>query len=399
MATSNRIWTLRTCCSVHALHDGMVDMLYVLLPLFREAFGLTFTETAVIRSIHQIADAAFQIPIGVTAEKAGERNLLILGTVVAGGALLGLGVANGYNAILAFVFVAGFGAAFCHPLTSSIVSHAFSGSTLRTALGIYNASGDVGKFTFLGLTILATASFGYSWQVPVLGFGVAAILVAIAAMVLLTRADAGSRPVPSAKFDVADDADGWGIKHRKGFYSLSAIAVLDNTTRIGFLVFVSFLMIEKGVATEWAASAVLATVFGGMCGKYVVGLIAEKIGVARTIMLTEIGTSLLILLIVVVPSIYAFVLLPLAGVFLNGTSSAIYGTVPDLIEGKKHSRAYGLIYTVGSAAGLIAPILFGQLADFSGVVTTMVVMAAVVLFTVPVCGVLAQSIAVARAQA
>lgn len=399
MATPNRKLTLRTCCGVHVLHDGMVDMLYALLPLLREAFGLTYTEAALIRSVHQIADAAFQIPIGILAEKAGERNLLILGTFIVGVAFLGLGFANGYGVILAFISVAGFGAAFSHPLSSSLISKAFAGPGLRTALGTYNAFGDVGKFIFLGLTIFATASLGYSWQAPVLGFGVAAILVAASTLILLNLANVGGRPSLPPKDDRADDVEGWGIKHRRGFYSLGAIIVLDSATRVGFLVFVSFLMIEKGVATEWAASAVLATVFGGMCGKYAVGLIAERIGVALSIMLTEIATAALIVVVIIVPSIYAFAVLPFVGVFLNGTSTAIYGTVPDLIEGKKHSRAYGLIYTLGSAAGLIAPLVFGLLADHSGVTTTMIVVAAVVLLTVPLCGTLARSLREEKAQA
>ena len=66
----------------------MVDMLYALLPLLREALGLTYTETALIRSIHQLADATFQIPIGIVAERTGERKLLVLGTAIVGIAFL-----------------------------------------------------------------------------------------------------------------------------------------------------------------------------------------------------------------------------------------------------------------------------------------------------------------------
>ena len=140
----------------------------------------------------------------------------------------------------------------------------------------------------------------------------------------------------------------------------------------------------------------LATVFGGMFGKYAVGLMAEKIGVARTIMLTEITTAGLIIAVIIVPSVYAFFLLPLVGVFLNGTSSAIYGTVPDLIEGEKHSRAYGLIYTVVSASGFLSPLLYGLLADYYSITTTLIVVSAVVLLTVPLCGTLAHALSAAK---
>ena len=116
----------------------------------------------------------------------------------------------------------------------------------------------------------------------------------------------------------------------------------------------------------------------------------------KTIALTEFATALMILAIVAMPSLYAFFLLPVLGVFLNGTSSAIYGTVPDLIKGEKHSRAYGLIYTLGSICGIIAPLGYGVLADWTNVETTMIVVAGVVLLTVPLCKFLAIAIQEAR---
>ena len=82
------------------------------------------------------------------------------------------------------------------------------------------------------------------------------------------------------------------------------------------------------------------------------------------------------------------VLLPLLGVFLNGTSSAIYGSVGELIDDEKHSRAFGLMYTLGSICGLVAPLAYGLLADYAGVPVTMTVVALVVLLTLPLCLVL-----------
>lgn len=396
MTTPKQKLILRICCSVHVLHDGAVDMLYALLPLLREAFGLTYAEVALVRSVHRFATALFEIPLGILAERLGARNLLVTGTILVGIAFLGLGFANGFAAILAFIFLAGCGAAVQHPLSSSLISNAFPGAGQRTALGTYNALGDVGKFIFLGLTLLATTIFGFSWQVPVHGFSIIAVIVAAGTFIFLSLSNTGERPKILSKHDPVDTVKGWGIKHQRGFYTLGTIAALDSSTRSGFLTFVAFLMIEKGVATELAATAVLATVFGGMCGKYAVGLIAEKIGVARSIILTEIATAGLIILVILLPSVAAFFLLPLLGVFLNGTSSAIYGSVADLIEGNKHSRAYALIYTLGSACGLVAPLLYGLLADLSSVTTALALVAIVVLLTVPLCSTLATALSEAK---
>src|SRR3546814_3503129 len=102
-----------------------------------------------------------------------------------------------------------------------------------------------------------------------------------------------------------------------------------------------------------------------MAGKYACGVLAERVGIARTIAITEIATGVGIILVLLSHEFYAFFLLPVLGVFLNGTSSAIYGSVGELIDDDKHSRAFGLMYTLGSACGLIAPLAFGILADRS----------------------------------
>lgn len=377
--------TLTTCCSVHVLHDGLVDMLYALLPLLREAFGLSYAEVGLIRAANRAATAVLQIPAGLLAERWGERLLLTLGTLVAGLAFIGLGFSNGFLSLLVFIFLAGVGSAFQHPLASALITSAYPiGGGRRAALGTYNSFGDVGKFLFMGLTIAATG-LGFSWEGPVFAYGLVALLVALVAFVILQRAGVGSVATHNPDGTERVRTKGWGVRHRQGFVSLGAIAALDNSTRNGFLTFVAFLMIEKGVPTEWAASAVLITLFGGMAGKFACGVLAERVGIARTIAITEIGTGGGILLVLVMPELYAFFLLPILGIFLNGTSSAIYGSVGELIDDDKHSRAFGLMYTLGSACGLIAPLAYGVLADVLGIPVTMAVLAGVVLLTLPLC--------------
>ena len=91
---------LSTCCAAHSLHDGLSDLTYVLLPLLAQTFGLTLAQVGMIRAAHRTAMAAFQIPAGLVAERFGERNLLAIGTALAGAAFVGLGYANGFWMIL-----------------------------------------------------------------------------------------------------------------------------------------------------------------------------------------------------------------------------------------------------------------------------------------------------------
>ena len=79
----------------------------------------------------------------------------------------------------------------------------------------------------------------------------------------------------------------------------------------------------------------------------------------------------------------AMLVLPLIGIALNGTSSVLYGSVPDLVAPERRARAFSVFYTGTIGAGALAPALYGIVGDALGVSTTLLVVAAVVLLTLP----------------
>jgi predicted MFS family arabinose efflux permease len=75
----------------------------------------------------------------------------------------------------------------------------------------------------------------------------------------------------------------------------------------------------------------------------------------------------LIIAVMLSPLLAAMILLPLLGVMLNGTSSVLYGTVPELAAADRTERAFALFYTGTIGSGAIAPVLYGFLGDHIGV--------------------------------
>ena len=375
--------TLATCCTVHAVHDGFSDVTYVLLPLLAQTFGLSLAQVGMIRSAHRVAMATFQLPAGLIAERFGERNLLAIGTLIAGVAFIALGYAPGYWAILAALFLAGVGSAVQHPLSSTIISHAYPGEGRRIALGTYNFFGDVGKFAFGGIVSLCVLA-GISWQAPVVAFGIAGVAAAVMVFLMVknTRQHAPGTGTEKPK------VPGWGIRHKPAFAALCALDAVDSMTRTGFLTFIAFLLIARGLPEGWAVLAVPLILTGGMAGKYACGVLAERLGVLRTIVITEVATGAGILLTLTLPAVATFVLLPLIGVVLQGTSSVIYGTIGDLVEPEKLPRAFGMVYTMGACCGIIAPLAYGMLGDAIGIEKTIAVVGGFVLLSLPLCLVL-----------
>lgn len=385
--------TLATCCTAHTLHDGLSDVTYVLLPLLAQTFGLSLAQVGLIRSAHRVAMASFQIPAGLVAERFGERNLLALGTAVSGAAFIALGYATGFWMILLALFLAGFGSAVQHPLCSTIISHVYPDDGRRAALGTYNFFGDVGKFAFGGIVSLALLA-GISWQAPVIGFGLLGLFTAT--LIVLTIVNTHQALPHGAGVPQVRKIKGWGIRSPQGFTALCLIDILDSTTRTGFLTFIAFLLIAKGVPEGWAALAVPLILVGGMAGKLACGFLAERLGIIRTIVITELATGLGILLTLALPGIAGFLLLPLIGVALNGTSSVLYATVGDLVDKERLPRAFGLFYTIGSLCGIAAPLGYGVLGDLAGVETSIAVIGVAVLFTLPLCLALRPAMAVSK---
>ncbi|MDH3289211.1 MAG: MFS transporter [Betaproteobacteria bacterium] len=365
---------------MHTLHDGLSDVTYVLLPVLAQAFGLSLAQVGLVRAAQRTAMAAFQIPAGLIAERFGERNLLAFGTLCAGLAFIGLGFAPGFYAILFALFWAGFGSAVQHPLASSIISHAYPGEGRRAALGTYNFFGDVGKFAFGGAASLLFVA-GVGWQAPVLVFGLLGIAAAIAISLLVPNSRDST--ITTGQIKPAAKAAGWGIRDKQGFTALCLIDVLDSSTRSGFLTLVAFLMIASGLPDGWAAMSVPLILIGGMAGKLACGLLAERFGIVRMVVITEIATGCGILATLVLPTLGAFLLLPLVGVVLNGTSSVLYGTIGDFVDKDRLPRAFGAIYTVGSVCGIASPLGYGFLGDLYGVETAIALMGVLIFLTVP----------------
>jgi MFS family permease len=80
----------------------------------------------------------------------------------------------------------------------------------------------------------------------------------------------------------------------------------------------------------------------------------------------------------------ALPLLLVIGVALNGTSSVLYGSVPDIVEPSWRQRAFSIFYTGTIGAGAVSPALYGLLGDAVGIPAALFVVAMVVLVTLPI---------------
>jgi len=341
----------------HALHDGYTDMIYALLPVWQAEFGLSFGALAILRGIYAGAMATLQLPAGHLARTLGTRTTLGFGTLLAA---LGYAVAGMSGTLLGLCIalaISGSGSSTQHPLASGAVSRVY-GRNARGPLSIYNFSGDLGKSVLpaaISLLITIMPWRHALWAVSTVGVVVAAVI----ALFLPS--------VPRDESSIEETSSPNSTGSRSGFSLLFTIGVLDTAVRMGLLTFLPFLLKTKGISQPMMGTALALVFIGGAAGKFVCGRLGARVGVIGTVLATEGGTAALILAVIWLPLAPAVILLPLLGVMLNGTSSVLYGTVPELTSVERTERAFALFYTGTIASGALSPVAYGLLGDRIGV--------------------------------
>jgi FSR family fosmidomycin resistance protein-like MFS transporter len=377
MPKSRRV--LITGCFAHFAHDGLTDMIYIFLPIWQQAFGLTFAQTGLLRTAFSGTLALFQMLSGLLAKRIGIVSVLACGTCLTGASLFTIGLFPWPVLLGALLALGGLGSSTQHPLASSAIAQVYRGEASRAALSTYNFSGDVGKFVVPLLASFLIAYEGWQGAISVLGlFGIlsgAVIFVALIKVQLETTVDVGR-------------------KHLRGFASifrqnasqlasLSIIGIIDNGTRGGFLTFLPFLLKGKGAGTSSIALALSLVFAGGAMGKLFCGILAVRVGVLRSVIITEILTAVFIFSLVSLSLESALMLCPFLGVALNGTSSILYGSVPELVSPEHRNEAFAFFYTCTIGAGALSPFLYGMLSDAIGIPDTITVIAGLVLIIIP----------------
>ena len=373
--TSTRRRALIAGCSAHAVHDGLTDVIYVLLPIWQAQFALSYAQIGLLRGAYSGMMAVFQLMASRAATLWGRIPMLVGGTALAGVAYLLAGQASGLTVLLLALLLGGLGASTQHPLASSMITDAYEGGGgVKQALSHYNFSGDIGKTLIPGLVGLLLTLI--SWRASASLLGLLGLAAAGCLWWLIPAqphaATATPKPLPCTATGSAT-----------GLRALILTGVLDSAVRMGFLTFLPFLLQAKGAGTAGIGLALMLLFIGGAFGKLFCGYLGVRIGMMKTVWLTETSTALLIVTALYLPLAGLMLMLPVLGLVLNGTSSVLYGAVPDLASAGQRERAFALFYTGTIGGGALAPVLMGGVGDALGVPVAVMVLAGMLLVTLP----------------
>jgi len=364
--------TLWSACAAHILHDGYADLIYILLPVWQAEFGIGFAALALLRGLYTGSMAGLQVPVGHLSNQVSGRTILTVGTLLAAVGYALAGFSTGVLGLCAALTLSGCGSSTQHPIASAAVSRVF-GKDARRPLSVYNFSGDLGK-----AAIPASASLlitFMSWRQALWVISAVGVIGAVGLAIFVPTIAKGSAENPT---EVQTKKSGRG-----GFTLLLMIGVLDTGVRMGLLLFLPFLLKAKGASLPTIGAALSLVFIGGAAGKFVCGWLGARFGVIGTVLATETATAAGIFAVLVAPLTMCLFLLPPLGMMLNGTSSVLYGTVPDLTPPHRRERAFALFYTGTIGSGAVAPIVYGILGDAIGTMGATIATAVTALLILP----------------
>jgi FSR family fosmidomycin resistance protein-like MFS transporter len=335
----------------HLAIDFASGSVPALLPFFALEFDLGYTETAAMMLAALVSSSLVQPLFGLWSDRKGAAWLLPGGVGLAALGIAAASVAPGYALALVTVFLAGIGVAAYHPEGAKFAAFA-SGRRRASGMSYFNIGGNTGYA--LGPIVVTPLVVWLG-----LGGGVLAMVPVLAMAFVLVRAlPALARVVPVStehhRGDEEDDVRAMSV--------LAVVIGLRSVAWFGLLTFVPLWIVANG-GTEGEGGRELALMLvAGAVGTLVLGPVADRVGLRRTLLVTQAALPVLIVTFVAVGGVVGTIALMLVGLCVVGTFGVTM-VLSQLYLPRHVGLASGL--SVGLAMGLggIAAVALGALAD------------------------------------
>ncbi len=342
---------MATLSGGHLAVDFASGAVPALLPFFVLEFDLSYTATAALMLAVLVSSSLVQPLFGLLSDRRGAIWLLPAGVALGG---LGTGlaaVAPRYELVLLLVFVAGIGIAAFHPEGAKFAAYA-SGHKRASGMSYFNIGGNtgyaLGPIVVTPLVLWLGLTGGLLAMLPVL----------VAAVVLLRSLHGIEELAPETEAHERSSA----VDDVGAMTLLGVVIALRSVAWFGLLTFVPLWVVENG-GTEGEGNRMLSLMLvAGAAGTLLLGPVADRVGLRRTLLLTQTALPFLVVAFVAVGGVLGTVALMLVGLCVVGTFGVTM-VLSQLYLPRHVGMASGL--SVGLAMGLggIAAVALGVVAD------------------------------------
>jgi MFS family permease len=350
-------------CFGHLVSHYYITLLAPLFLFVREDYGVTYTELGLALTAFNVLSTVLQTPTGFLVDRVSARMVIICGLLLGAGAIAVAGLVNSFLVFVAMFAVAGIANTVYHPANYAILSQHIPPARAGRVFSFHTFSGMLGNAVAPPTLLFMQSLVG--WRGAFLG---AAVLGVVAAAVLLLTPEPAPIVAKTRKQETPDaPLDGWRL--------LTAPAILINLVFFILLSFcggglnnylVAALGALYGTPAAVANSALTALLIMSAAGVLVGGILT---GMTSRHGLVASGGLVVTAIVCVLIGLIDFnalalvVLMSAAGFFSGLTMPSRDMIVRAVTPPGAYGRVFGFVSSGFNIAGIVAPIIFGQLLD------------------------------------
>ena len=357
----------------HLAVDFASGSVPALIPFLTARFHLGYALAAMLLLAATVSSSLVQPLFGLWSDRRGALWLLPGGAMLAAVGIGGAAVSPVYPLVLLLVFVGGLGVAAFHPEGAKFAAYA-SGRRRASGMSYFNVGGNAGYALGAFVTGLLVVWLG------LVGGLLAMVPVAVASVALARVVPYLSRLKPEAaigRYSSGDD-------QRRAMGLLAVVIALRSVAWFTLLAFVPLWIVSRGHSKADGNRVLFLMLLAGALGTLMLGPVADRIGLRRTLVLTQAAIAPLILVFVYVGGVPGTIALMLVGVCVVGTFGVTM-VLSQLYLPRHVGMASGLSVGLAMGIGGIAAVILGAVADTINLETALTISAAAPALGVAFC--------------
>ena len=341
---------MATLSGGHLAADFASGSVPALIPFLTDRFALSYALAALLLLAATISSSLVQPLFGLWSDRRGALWLLPGGVLVAAVGVAGAAVSPLYPLTLVLVLAGGLGVAAFHPEGAKHAAHA-SGRRRASGMSYFNIGGNTGYALGAFATGQLVVAFGL-WG------GAVAMLPVLAVGIALAR-EAARLPALAAGTEADEDAGG---DDRAAMTLLAAVIALRSVAWFALLAFVPLWVVSRGHSKADGNRLLFLMLLAGAVGTLLLGPVADRIGLRRTLALTQTLVTPAVLAFLYAGGVVGTLALMLVGVCTVG-SFGVTMVLSQLYLPRHVGMASGLSVGLAMGIGGVAAVVLGAVAD------------------------------------
>jgi len=335
----------------HLAVDFASGSVPALIPFLTDRFHLGYALAAMLLLAATVSSSLVQPLFGLWSDRKGALWLIPGGTILAA---VGVGLAAitpWYPLVLVLVLAGGLGVAAFHPEGAKYAAYA-SGLKRASGMSYFNIGGNTGYALGAFVTGLLVSAVGLR------GGMLAMVPVAVAAGVLLRRIPQFAALAPVA----THESERRGNDDRRAMALLGTVIALRSVTWFTLLAFVPLWLVSLGHSKAYGNRVLFLMLLAGAVGTLLLGWVADRAGLRRTLVVTQALIAPLVVVFVDVGGPVGVVALALVGMCVVGTFGVTM-VLSQLYLPHHIGMASGLSVGLAMGIGGVAAVALGAVAD------------------------------------